>query len=175
MGGIGIGAVIGALMLASRRTVVGLGRWMVITGIGFALAISMFALSRHVALSVMMMTCTGLCLVIVNAAGNTLVQTIAEPDKRGRALSLLMMCFLGMVPIGMLLFGELARKDRLGPTWTVIAGATCCFITTLRFARQLPELRRHVRPILVERGILPPIAQGLATEGQLSVPPEQAG
>ena len=175
MGGIGIGAVIGALMLASRRTVVGLGRWMVVTGVGFALAISMFALSRYVALSVMMMTCTGLCLVIVNAAGNTLVQTIAEPDKRGRALSLLMMCFLGMVPIGMLLFGELARKDRLGPTWTVIAGATCCCITTIRFARQLPELRRHVRPILIERGILPPIARGLEADAELAIPPEQAG
>ena len=175
MGGIGVGAVSGALMLASRRNVVGLGKWMVMSGLGFAVVISVFALSRAVWLSVLMMTGTGLCLVIVNAAGNTLVQTIAEPDKRGRALSLLMMCFLGMVPIGMLLFGGLARRDRLGPTWTVIAGAACCAIVTLRFALQLPKLRRHVRPILIERGILPPIAAGLGVQGALSVPPQQAG
>jgi hypothetical protein len=80
-----------------------------------------------------------------------------------------------MVPIGMLLFGELARKDRLGPTWTVIAGAACCCITTIRFARRLPEIRRHVRPILIERGILPPIARGLEADAELAIPPEQAG
>ncbi len=175
MGGIGIGAVVGALMLASRRNVVGLGGWMVVTGLGFATVISIFALSRVVWLSVLMMTFTGLCLVIVNAAGNTLVQTIADPDKRGRALSLLMMCFLGMVPVGSLLFGELARRDRLGPTWTVIAGAICCAAVTVRFALKRARLRQYIRPILVERGILPAIATGLERQGELSVPPEQAG
>jgi hypothetical protein len=86
-----------------------------------------------------------------------------------------MMCFLGMVPIGMLMFGELARRDRLGPMWTVIAGAGCCALVTARFALQLPKLRVHVRPILIERGILPPIAAGLGAQGALTAPPEQAG
>jgi MFS family permease len=175
MGGIGVGAVVGALMLASRRTVVGLGRWMVIAGVGFSGSIALFAISRMVWLSVLALVITGWCLVTVNAAGNTLVQTIADDDKRGRALSLLVMCFLGMVPIGSLLFGEVARPDRLGPTVTVIGGATCVAAATIWFAAKLPEMRKHVRPILVRRGILPPIAAGLETQGQLATPPEQAG
>jgi hypothetical protein len=117
----------------------------------------------------------GLTLVIVNAAGNTLVQTLADEDKRGRALSLLMMSFLGMVPLGSLLFGELARPDRLGPTWTLIVGATCVGLAVLRFAWKRPGLRQHIRPVLIARGILPPIAQGLSAQAELTAPPEQAG
>jgi MFS family permease len=121
-----------------------------------------------------MMFFTGFCLVITNAALNTLVQTIADEDKRGRALSLLMMCFLGLVPIGGLIFGELARRDRLGPRETVIAAAVGLAIAVFVFGARLPRLRRHVRPILIRRGILPPIAHGLESSAELSVPPEQA-
>jgi MFS family permease len=174
MAGIGVGAVVGALMLASRHTVVGLGRWIVAAGLGFCVAISIFALSKSLALSISMMFFTGFCLVITNAALNTLVQTIADEDKRGRALSLLMMCFLGLVPIGGLIFGELARRDRLGPRETVIAAAVGLAIAVFVFGARLPRLRRHVRPILIRRGILPPIAHGLESSAELSVPPEQA-
>lgn len=173
--GIGAGATVGALILASKRSVIGLGRWMVVTGVGFSIALVCFAFSRAIWLSVLLMACSGLCLVIVNAAGNTLVQTLADEDKRGRALSLLMMCFLGMLPLGSLLFGELARPDRLGPTWTLVVGATCVGLAVLRFASKLPGLRNHVRPVLIARGILPPIAQGLETQAELSAPPQQAG
>jgi MFS family permease len=174
MGGIGIGAVTGALLLASRRTIIGLGRWIVVTGIGLAISLTAFALSRHVWLSVVMMGFTGLTLVIVNASINTLVQTIADEDKRGRVLSLLVMCFLGMAPLGGLLFGEMARPNMLGPAVTVIVGAACVGIATLDFARKLPRIRQHVRPVLVRRGILPPIAEGLQTQAELANPPEQA-
>jgi MFS family permease len=175
MGGIGVGAVIGALLLASRRTIVGLGRWIVVAGLGFCAAISVFALSHSVGLSVLMMGFTGFSLVIANAASNTLVQTIADEDKRGRALSLLMMCFLGLVPIGGLIFGELARPDRLGPRETVILGALCVAAAMMVFGMNLAKLREHVRPILIARGILPPIASGLEAQGELTAPPEQAG
>jgi MFS family permease len=175
MGGVGVGAVVGALMLASRRSIVGIGKWMVIAGLGFSLSIVVFALSRVTWLSVAALVLTGWSLVTVNAAGNTLVQTIADEDKRGRALSLLMMCFLGMVPVGSLMFGELARGQRLGPSATVILGATCVALATLAFWSRLPEMRKHVRPILIRRGILPPIAVGLDAQGELAAPPEQAG
>jgi MFS family permease len=175
MGGIGVGAVVGALMLAARRTVVGLGRWMVVAGFGFSISIAIFALSRSTWLSVLMLGFTGWSLVTVNAAGNTLVQTIADDDKRGRALSLLVMCFMGMVPVGSLLFGELARPERMGPRETVIIGAACVALATAGFAWILPKLRQFVRPIYVRRGILPPIAAGLETQAELAAPPEQAG
>lgn len=175
LGGIGVGAVVGALMLASRTSVVGLGKWMVAAGFGFSISITVFALSTNTWLSVVMLGFTGWSLVTVNAAGNTLVQTIADEDKRGRALSLLMMCFLGMVPVGSLIFGELARKDRLGPSVTVISGAVCVAMATGAYWYLLPTMRKYVRPIYVQRGILPAIATGLGQEAELAAPPEQAG
>jgi MFS family permease len=122
-----------------------------------------------------MMGFAGLSLVIVNASINTLVQTIADEDKRGRALSLLMMCFLGMAPVGGLLFGWLASLPRLGPRWTVVGGVAFVAVAMTWFAWQLPRMRKYVRPIYERRGILPAIAQGLETEAVLSAPPEQAG
>ncbi len=175
MGGIGVGAMIGALMLASRQSVVGLGRWITVAGFAFCISIMVFALSRAVWLSVLMLGITGWGLVIVNASINTLVQTISDDDKRGRALSLLMMGFLGMVPIGSLIFGELARPDRLGPSMTVICGACCVTLATAGFASMLPKMRTHVRPILIRRGILPPITAALEAQATLVSPPEQAG
>src|SRR5207253_8686081 len=133
-----------------------------------SIVISIFALSRAVWLSVLMMGFTGLCIVIINAGGNTLIQTIAEEDKRGRALSLLMMCFLGLVPTGGLIFGELAQPHRLGPRLTVIVGGVCVALASLRFAVVLPRVRAAARPVLVQRGILPPLATALGTD---SVPP----
>jgi hypothetical protein len=114
-------------------------------------------------------------MVIVNASCNTVIQTVVDDDKRGRVLALLMMCFLGMVPIGGLLFGELASPNRLGPSWTIILGALACIAVTLRFATQRAAMRAALRPILVSRGILPAIASGLETEGELAAPPERAG
>ena len=175
LGGQGVGAFIGAALLASRRSVVGLGSWMVTCGIGFGLAVIAFALSRNQWLSVAMMGVAGLTMVIVNASCNTVIQTVVDDDKRGRVLALLMMCFLGMVPIGGLLFGELASPNRLGPSWTIILGALACIAVTLRFATQRAAMRAALRPILVSRGILPAIASGLETEGELAAPPERAG
>jgi MFS family permease len=175
MAGIGCGATVGALILASRRNVLGLGLWIIVAGLGFVLSITLFALSRHVWLSVLLMAGAGLTLVMVNASINTLVQTLADEDKRGRALSLLMMSFLGMVPLGSLLFGELARPVRLGPTWTLTLGAACVALAVARFGWIRPSLRKHIRPVLIARGILPPIAQGLGAQAELTAPPEQAG
>ena len=121
-----------------------------------------------------MMGFTGLGLVIVNASINTLVQTIADEDKRGRALSLLLMCFLGMLPIGGLLFGELARSDRLGPRATVILGVICVAVAIIRFGTRLRKIREHARPVLIRRAVLPAIAQGLEVQSTLSAPPEQS-
>lgn len=173
MGALGTGAVVGAILLASRRTIAGLGRWIVVAGCGLTVAAVVFAFSRYVWLSVLMSACVGLSLVTINASINTLVQTIADEDKRGRAVSLLVMCFLGMVPLGNLLFGVAAH--RVGPGWTVACGAVCVGLAALRFGRKLPGIRAHVRPLLEARGILPPIARGLESQAELVTPPQQAG
>jgi MFS family permease len=87
------------------------------------------------------------------ASSNTILQTLVEEDKRGRIMSFYTMAFMGMVPFGSLLAGSLANS--LGAPQTVMIGGIACILGSIMFAKKLPTLRRMVRPIYVEKGILP--------------------
>lgn len=63
------------------------------------------------------------------------------------------MAFFGSAPIGSLLAGVAA--DRIGAQWTIAGCGLACVLGGLWFARQLPSLRALVRPIYIDRGILP--------------------
>ena len=157
----GIGALTGALLLAARKSVLGLGRIIPLATAGFGTAIIGFAYSRSIPLSIALMAVAGFCMVTQMASGNTLLQTIVDEDKRGRVMSLFAMSFAGMMPIGSLLVGTLARPDRLGPSLTVALCGASTLIAVPIFALYLPTLRKHIRPIYIRRGILPQIATGL--------------
>ncbi|MGE5608871.1 MAG: MFS transporter, partial [Bacillota bacterium] len=167
----GIGALIGALYLASRRTVLGLGRIIATASAVFGLGLVTFAFSRFLWLSLVMMFLSGVAMITQSASSNTILQTIVEDDKRGRVMSFFSVAFLGMAPIGSLLSGVLA--DYIGPSYTVAAMGSCCILAGIFFAMQLPAIRVLVRPIYVERGILPQMAVGIQSASQLHVPPEE--
>jgi|CZKU01.1.fsa_nt_gi MFS family permease len=166
----GLGALIGALYLASRRTVVGLGRVIVASAMLFG--VGLVGLSRvdslWAALPVMLVTGAGMMLQM--ASSNTVLQTIVDEDKRGRVMSLFAMAFFGMAPLGSLLAGALA--SRMGAQNTILAGGLATIVAAAVFLRALPELRRVVRPIYVQMGILPEIAQGLQAASLAPQPPE---
>jgi MFS family permease len=156
----GLGALVGALYLASRRSVLGLGR--VIVGSATLFGVGLVGLSRvgvlWLALPLMLVTGGGMMLQM--SSSNTILQTIVEEDKRGRVMSLFAMAFFGSAPIGSLLAGALA--SRMGAQNTILVGGLVCIVAAGAFLRQLPELRRVVRPIYVRMGILPEIASSLA-------------
>ncbi len=166
----GLGALVGALYLASRKNVLGLGR--VIVGSAALFGVGLVGLSRvgvlWLALPLMLVTGGGMMLQM--AASNTIVQTLVDEDKRGRVMSLFAMAFFGTVPLGSLLAGALA--DRVGARNTILVGGVVCILAGAVFLRALPELRLAVRPIYVRMGILPEIAQGLQSAAQLTRPPE---
>jgi MFS family permease len=93
------------------------------------------------------------------AASNTIIQTIVREEMRGRVMAFYTMAFFGTAPFGSLLAG--AAAARFGAPRTLVAGGVACLVGAALFARHLPRLRREVRPVYVERGILPPIAAGL--------------
>ncbi|HEX2974266.1 MAG TPA: MFS transporter, partial [Tepidisphaeraceae bacterium] len=166
----GIGALVGALYLASRRTVLGLGRILALTAAFFGLGLVAFAFSQFLWLSLLFLFVCGFAMITHFASANTILQTIVEDDKRGRVMSFFSVAFLGMAPIGSLLSGALA--DWIGPTYTVAITGTCCTLVGLFLATRLPLLRSLVRPIYVQKGILPEVAAGLQSASQLHVPPE---
>jgi MFS family permease len=102
------------------------------------------------------------------ASSNTILQTIAEEDKRGRLMSLYAMSFAGMAPLGSLLAGTLST--RIGAPATLALGGFVCLVGAGLFALQLPQLRALVRPIYSQKGILPALASGLSAAGELSSP-----
>src|SRR5262249_9047535 len=94
----------------------------------------------------------GLGMMVVMSSCNTILQTIVEDDKRGRVMSIYTTAFMGIAPFGSLLAGDLA--DRIGASATVLICGAGCLVGTLVFAGKLPSLRKLVRPIYVQKGVL---------------------
>ena len=166
----GAGALAGALYLASRTTVIGLGRVIAIAAAVFGASLIAFSLSHVLWLSLVLMVPTGMGMMVQMAASNTVLQTIVDEDKRGRVMSFYAMAFFGTVPFGSLLAGTLAQK--IGAADTIGIGGIVCVLGAVLFFRALPELRRLTRPIYVRLGIIPEIAEGLRSASQLPVTPD---
>ena len=152
LGAVGFGALIGALFLAQRATVLGLGRIIVIATLGFGLGLIVFTVSRVFWLSLVILMGVGFGWMVLIAASNTALQTLADNEMRGRVMSLFSMMLVGMAPFGSLLAGWLA--DRIGAPLVVATGGAFCAVAGVIFARELPRLRAAARPILVARGII---------------------
>ncbi|MBF2027014.1 MAG: MFS transporter [Oscillatoriales cyanobacterium C42_A2020_001] len=149
----GIGALMGGIYLTTRTTVVGLGKVIMVAPALAGAGLIAFALSRNLSLSLLCSLAIGLGSILQIAASNTVLQTVVEDSKRGRVLSLFTMAFLGVVPFGNLLFGVLA--SRIGAPATLVLGGSVCLLASFVFSQQLPNLRKLVKPIYQQAGILP--------------------
>jgi MFS family permease len=148
----GLGAVAGALYLASRRTVLGLGRVMTLATLTFGAGLVVFGLVRSLWLALIVLPFVGAGFMIEMASTNTILQTITEERLRGRVMAFYTMAFLGTAPIGSLLAGVAAA--RIGATNTIVLGGIACIVGGLWLLIRLPAMRELVRPIYIERGIL---------------------
>src|SRR5208282_2755260 len=109
MGAVGVGALISALSLAARKTVLGLGKMIPISTAAFGAGLIFFGMSRTLWLSLLLMLVCGFGLMQQMAASNTIIQTIVEESKRGRVMSFYTVAFVDMAPFGSLLAGSLAH------------------------------------------------------------------
>jgi MFS family permease len=171
MGASGIGALVGALYLASRKSILGLGKIIPLSAAVFGFGLIAFSLSRFFYLSLTLMLITGLGMIIQMASSNTILQTIVDDDKRGRVMSFYSMAFVGTMPFGSLLAGTLASS--LGAPNTLVIGGVLCVLGAAVFASKLSELRKIVRPIYVRLGIISEVASGIQSATELTVPPEK--
>lgn len=141
----GAGALIGALLLASRRSVSGIGT--VISMCGFALGIALcgFAYSTVVWLSLLLLFCAGVSMIMLVASCNTVIQMLVDASKRGRVMSFYLMASMGMMPLGSLGAGSLASS--IGAPHTVALSGVSCLLIAVIFLRQLPQLRQQAREL----------------------------
>ena len=161
MGASGIGALTAALYLASRKSVLGLGRLIFLAAGFFGVSQIAFSFSSQLWISLPILIVSGFCMMLHMAAVNTLIQTITEEDKRGRVMSLYAMSFTGVAPLGSLMGGVLAAQ--IGAPASVRISGGICIIAALLFGLKLPLLRKLVRPIYEQAGILPKIITAVSS------------
>ncbi len=142
----GCGALGGALLLAARRGIRGLGLWVALAAGGFGVSLVLFSLSRSLWLSIGLLVPGGFAMIVQMASSNTLVQSMVPDPLRGRVMSVYSMMFLGVAPFGSLLAGLLA--ERFGAPAVVAAGGAVCIVAAGLFGRRLSALREEGRRLV---------------------------
>ena len=166
MGASGLGALMGAIYLMNRKSVLGLGKIIAYATLAFSVGLVAFALSHVVLISILFMFITGLGMMIQLAGSNTLLQTLVEDNKRGRVMSLYAMSFRGIAPFGSLLAG--AAAGLIGASLTLVIGGIFCVIGAIYFLVNLPKMRVLIRPIYIKLGIIQEALHGVETATRLS-------
>jgi MFS family permease len=153
---VGVGALIGAFLLARRTNVRGLARWALVTATcasAGALAFGFAALLVSIPLAMLAMALLGFGLMGTSVTANTIIQTVTDDDKRGRIVSVYSTFFAGGAPLGHYCMGLVAQYWG-APRAFLVCGALCAVAAAL-FAWNLPKLRRHLHDAYVARGIIP--------------------
>jgi MFS family permease len=151
-GASGVGAFASALVLAWRRSVVGLTRTLSAAAAVLGASLFVFGLSHLLWLSLVAMIGAGFGLIQVASVSNTIVQTLVPETMRARVMSYYTMTFFGAAPFGSLLAGILAH--RIGAPHTMMITGGSCVVAAAWFALERPRLRAVMRPIYQEMGLL---------------------
>jgi MFS family permease len=154
MGMVGAGALVGALLIAMRQQLRGLGNVVAYSATGLGVSLVIFSLSRWYWLSFTALALAGLTMMMQFTSTNTLIQAMVPDQLRGRVMSLYSMSFLGLTPIGSLLAGKIA--DRVGAPITVAIGGLATVASGLVFSRKWPAMRGPARELVAAQGMIAP-------------------
>jgi MFS family permease len=166
-GASGVGALISALSLAVRKSVVGLTRMVQIAAAILGTSLILFGLSHVLWLSLVLMVFVGFGLMQGASVSNTVIQSLVPEDKRARVMGYYTMAFFGAAPFGSLLAGALAH--RIGAPYTVMVTGAFCVAGAVWFSFELPKMKEVMRPIYREMGLLPARDVGLIAEERAAI------
>jgi MFS family permease len=167
MSAAGFGALIGALYLASRETILKLGRLIPASAFLFGAGLVALAFTNILFISLILMVFIGVGMMLHTAASNTILQTLTDDDKRGRVMSFYAMSIMGTAPFSSLIAGVLAKA--IGTPATISIGGFVTMIGALIFYKKLPGLKLVVRPIYIKMGLESEVAIGLQKASEPSV------
>jgi predicted MFS family arabinose efflux permease len=145
----GIGAVLGALTLAMRRSIRGLGSWAAIGATAFGASLVAYSTAQSLYVAVALLLPVGFFTILQMSSANTLVQSMVPDPLRGRVMSLYSMVFMGMAPLGSMLAGTLG--DSLGAQATIAICGGIAIAGGLVFARFLPGLRAEAQRLMMDQ------------------------
>lgn len=159
MSGMGVGAVIGAIYMAARKSVLGLGK-IIAASIGLlGLSVILASFSGKIYFSLIVFFAGGFSMVLSLSSINTMLQTIAKEDMRGRVMSFYAMALMGTAPLGNLLSGSIASG--IGISLTLLISGIVTVLSAIWFGINLKSFRKYVHPIYIDKGILPGLPNDL--------------
>jgi MFS family permease len=153
-----VGSVVGSVILASRKSVVGMGRIAIASYFTYAVVLFLFGFATSLWCALPLLIILGTAMMLQMGCCNTILQAVVDPDKRGRIMGLFSMAFIGVVPLGALAAGAIANK--YGFQIMIFVSSVYCLLVAIVFAIRLPRVRRDSIAIYVERGLI-------ASEGTL--------
>lgn len=166
----GFGAFMATVFLATRASVLGLGRIVSNGMFLFGFSLVGFSFARIFPLALVLIAIAGGAMILNMAACNTIIQTIVEENKRGRVMSMYVMAFMGSAPLGSLFSGYVANA--YGAPVAIFIGGVCAIIGGMLFLRRLPDIRKIVQPIYREKGIFPVADRSVESVIELGNTPE---
>ncbi len=152
MSGLGAGALTGAIIMAARKTIIGLGKLITINVIIFGIAIMIASFGFNLTFSLIFFFIGGISMILSLAAANTMIQSLADEDKRGRVMSFYSMALMGTVPIGNLSGGAMASA--IGVKNTMLIGGVVTIISAFWFEHNRRSMRSTVRTIYRDKGLV---------------------
>ncbi|MBF0485733.1 MAG: MFS transporter [Candidatus Omnitrophica bacterium] len=149
----GVGALCGALYLAGRQTVVGLGRLIGFSSIILGFVFVSLGLITNLWLAGISALLMGLVMILAISSVNVILQTLVEENMRGRVMSLYGAALIGMAPLGSLAAGWLAGK--IGLSLTMVLGSGVAFLASFIYWQNYPLFRSQIRTVYAQKGIIP--------------------
>ena len=149
----GFGAVSGMVHLVIRPSVRGLLSQIPLTAAAAGIALIVFSFSTSLWIALPMLFFVGMGAMVTAASTNTVLQTIVEDRMRARVVSIYMMSFMGVAPVGALAAGVLA--ERIGPPATLALGGALAVCAAFAYWLSLAKIRAAIRPVYQKLGIVP--------------------
>jgi MFS family permease len=150
MSAAGMGALLGALILAHREGLRGMTRWVAMSSAAFSVSLIAVSFSRSFWLSALLLVPAGLFMMIHMASTNTLVQAMVPDELRGRVMSVYSMMFMGMSPLGALLAGWMAARYG-APLTVALGGIACLCLGSIPFAFRARSIRTQARQLVLDQ------------------------
>ncbi len=142
MSSMGAGALFAALYMASRKSVIGLGKIISTNIILLGLGIILAAFSKQIYFSSIVFFLTGLSMIFTLSSINTLLQTITDDDKRGRVMSFYSMALMGIYPLGNLLAGSIASG--IGIPYTLLIMGFITILSGIWFGKGIASMKMDI-------------------------------
>ncbi|MGB7568438.1 MAG: MFS transporter [Chitinivibrionales bacterium] len=164
MGAAGLGALCGAMFLASRKSGYAISKLIPAAAVLFGAGLIAFSFSKVLWLSLLLLLFAGCGMMVQMASSNTSLQVLVDDDKRGRVMALYAMAFMGMAPFGSLLAGGLAGL--IGAPHTLLVGGVLCIFGAFLFSKNILSAQDKMRS--PEKELSPEIETGIESSEEVT-------